>query len=549
MLHLPVCQGVRGATVGGSASSGIPLSAVLLLLLTGSLSLVWSHFRLLFRDEFYEMWTDRVSSLGEVIAIQRTHPVSLDPLAYHVLGHASIRIFGANTFALRLPALLGVLLMQGCLFVFVRRISSERAAVFAMGFPALTYVMGYSMEGRPYGLLLACFGVTMVCWQTAARGETGRTLALVTLSLALAVALNTHYFGVLLLGPLCVAELFRTFQRKRLDVAMLTSLAAGSMAIILVLPFMKAAKAYHQAYTGGVSPVVSLLSPKAIVWCYIWTFANHSGSGLDRAIFAVVAIVVCFSLWGYARRLRGKAIASYEPGEVFLIALAGLPFFGYVVALVTSPVLEPRFVIALVIGIAGLTALGLFSLCSNERREKLAVNALFVLIAFTGIAHIGLERNARREMLDSLKLQPEIRAALLAGPNQRIYIQDLETFAFLMFYESDSEVRSRIALVYSEEQEVKWNQESVISIAALYLHDFAHLSIAPYEQVAALPEEQIFIDFAQPSIRMGKQRGLNWIGLALVADHTSTQLLGHAFLAMVRSGGVMGDVLSVTFRR
>jgi len=163
-------------------ASQFPTSAISLLILTASVSLIWSHYRLLFRDEFWEMWTDRVSTIGQIIHVQRTIPVALDPIAYHVLGHASIQVLGANAFALRLPALLSILLMQICLFVFVRRISTNRTAVFAMGLPVLTYVMDYSMEGRPYGLMLGCFGLAMVCWQTAARRESERTLALIVLA-------------------------------------------------------------------------------------------------------------------------------------------------------------------------------------------------------------------------------------------------------------------------------------------------------------------------------------------------------------------------------
>jgi len=44
--------------------------------------------------------------------------------------------------------------MQICLFFFVRRIAGERAAVFALAFPALAPTLYYSAEGRPYGLFL-----------------------------------------------------------------------------------------------------------------------------------------------------------------------------------------------------------------------------------------------------------------------------------------------------------------------------------------------------------------------------------------------------------
>jgi 4-amino-4-deoxy-L-arabinose transferase-like glycosyltransferase len=523
---------------GRFAIAGLPFSAIAFLLLTTLVSLLWSHNRLLFRDEFYEMWTDRVSSIGQIIHIQRTTPVALDPLAYHLLAHACIRLFGANTFAIRLPALLGVLLMQVCLFIFIRRLATERAAVFAMGLPALTCVMGYSAEGRPYGLMLGLFGLAMVCWQVAGRRETGRTMALITLAASLAVALNTQYFGVLLLAPLCVAELFRTFQRRRLDLPMIASFAAGSAGIVFVLPFMKAAREFRGSYGAD------LLTPKAIVWPYIWTLAHHPSSKLDRASFAVVGVVVCLSLWVYGRGLHGKTILSYEPEQVFLVALAALPLFGYGLALFTSPSLEPRFVLGLVIGIAALSALGLFSLCQSDRCGKLILAALFVTIASLGGAHIWAEHEEATEMMQAMNLQPELKAALMTSPSQTLYIQDIECFASLAFFEPDPEVRSRIALVYSKNQEIKWNQESIYALTALHLHDFAYITVAPYESFASQPSEHIVVDFAQPSARRGAERHWNWIGLALTADHANVRFVGTAFRGNI---GMTGDVLSVNF--
>jgi 4-amino-4-deoxy-L-arabinose transferase-like glycosyltransferase len=539
-LGLVEQQDMRGANVAREipGASKFPVSAISVLVITASVSLVWSHYRLLFGDEFWEMWTDRVSTIGQIIHVQRTVPVALDPLAYHILGHASIQAFGANSFALRLPALLSVLLMQVCLFVFVRRIATKRTAVFAMALPVLTYVMGYSMEGRPYGLMLGCFGLAMVCWQTAARRATKRTLALIALAVVVAVALNTQYFGILLLVPLCVAEVFRALQRKRLDIPMLTSLAAGCAGILFAVPFMKAAKEFHTSYGAG------LLSLKQISWAYIWTLANHPSSMMDRVLFGVLVVTLCISFWGYWRELRGKAFLSYRPEDIYLMALAALPFFGFIIALFTSLALEPRFVIGLVIGIAALASMGLFSLFSDPRSEKVALGTLFAAIVITGGVHIWLEHKAATRMLASMDLPASIRAALVAKPTGTLNVQDLVSFGFLSLYDTDPEVRSRLRLLYSRDQEIKWNQESVTALSALHLHDFAGVQIVSYEQLAAEPGEHLVLDFAEPSIEMGKPRYWNWIGLALHQDHAQVQLLGKAF-----EGGanVPGDVLSVNF--
>jgi len=289
---------------------------------------------------------------------------------------------------------------------------------------------------------------------------------------------------------------------------------------------------------------MGLISPKQIIWAYVWTLANHPSSMLDRVLFGVLGLTLCISLWGYWRERRLKAILSYRPEDIVLLALAALPFFGFLLALVASPVLEPRFVIALVIGIAALAAMGLFSLLPNDRSEKLALGALFVAIVFAGAGHIWLEHNAARSMLASMNLQPAVRAALIAKPNEPLDVQDLECFAFLSLYDSDPVVHSRLRLLYSRNQEIKWNQESVTALSALHLHDFAGVRIVSYEHLAAESGEHLIVDFAEPSIRTGKPRYWNWIGLALHHDHAEVHLLGKAFQD---NANVSGDLLSVNF--
>src|ERR1017187_2030449 len=243
----------RDGVFGQSQSAKLPAAAIIFLILTAAISLLWSHYKLLWGDELFVLHTDRVSSLAQLVRVQRVWPVAIDPLAYHLLAHFAIRLLGAGAFAIRLPSLLGYLLMQICLFFFVRRIAGERAAVFALAFPALTPTLYYSAEGRPYGLLLGFCALTMVCWQAATRRETKRTAALIALAMAIALVLNTHYFGVLLLVPLCAAECCRAFQRRRLDLPMLASIGAGMAGIAFTLPFLKAAAEFrlHNWDTGA----------------------------------------------------------------------------------------------------------------------------------------------------------------------------------------------------------------------------------------------------------------------------------------------------------
>src|ERR1035441_5946504 len=148
---------------------------VVFVCVTAAVSLAWSHTKLLSQDEMYEFQTDSVRSLAELVHVQRTWPISLDPLLYHALSHEAMQAFGAGALAQRLPALAGFLLMQVCLFFFVRNLAGERAGAVAAAFPAMTATLYYSAEGRPYGLMLGLYALALLGWQAAVRQGTGNS--------------------------------------------------------------------------------------------------------------------------------------------------------------------------------------------------------------------------------------------------------------------------------------------------------------------------------------------------------------------------------------
>ena len=81
----------------GTDNFTLPWAAIAFLILTAALSLLWSHHKLLSQDEIFVLQTDSVPSYAQLIHIQRSYPISLDPLVYHTLAHIAIKIFGAGS--------------------------------------------------------------------------------------------------------------------------------------------------------------------------------------------------------------------------------------------------------------------------------------------------------------------------------------------------------------------------------------------------------------------------------------------------------------------
>ncbi len=504
----------------------MPLAAIAFLILTAAVSLLESHcYYLVGGDELLELWGDNASSLTQLIHIQRTLPLAIDPFFYHGLTFLGIRLFGVNPLVLRLPSALGFLLMQGCLFYFVRRIASERAAVFALAFPMFTVVFWYTEQVRPYGLLLGLFGLAMLSWQRAVRRQAHRTWALVVLALTIAVAINTHYYGVLLLAPLCAAELVRARQGRRLDIPVLLSMGAGMAGAVFLLPFLKGAAGFRSHYqTEAVPPLVITQSYNFILLGHS-AFSTHANHLLAIALALLIVLV----LGSCVRQMRSKTLNLPDAEFVFLITLAALPFFGFLLGRFVTHTMEPRYVFGSIIGIAALLAIALVPILRNNTIGRIALFVLFAAFVCKGAVGIRAVQRARQDALSYLILSPEVKAAITASPSKLLYLQDIDLFGFMAYYEPDADVRSHMALVYSRDQEIRWNHSDASSLTALHLKSFTPYIILPYEGLTTQPGEYVFVV---------EQGGWNWIEHAFASEHVELKYVG-------KLGG--NDVVSVRF--
>jgi len=506
-------QPLHGESAPFFSLIGIPLPAVAFLILTAAIALLVSHYRLMWIDEYLVLNTDSVSSVGQLLHVQRVWPISLDPIGYHLLAHFAIRIFGPGEFAIRLPSLLGFLLMQACLFLFVRRIASKRAALFAMVFPSLLYAQYFAVDGRPYGLQLGLYSLVLLCWQTAARRESHRALVLIVLALALGLTLNTHYFATLLLVPLYAAELFRTFHRRKVDLPMLAAIGTGTAALAFVIPFIKGAAEYREHY---IALNVSLhFIPEA--YRTLLVFPDGSGGIGRMAFLAVLALAL---LWGCWRLMTHPVPGMLKPEYVLVITLTALPVFGYLLALFVTHATGVRFVIAATLGMAIIMAVAVAPLLNSRLFSGIIFGLMLLVIIAHGMQRISSQRRDKQQRLSTLMLSPAVKAGILGSSGRLLYIQDQETFFFMRFYEHDPEVHSRLALVYSHDQELQLMHQDTYWLQVTHLGQFTDARTVTYEAIASQPGDHVFLYHHDQ---------YQWIDRAFAESHASVRYLGPGF--------------------
>jgi hypothetical protein len=512
---------------------GLPVQAILFLLLTIAIALLWSHVQLMWTDESYVFEGDAFGSLASVLHYQRTTPTSLDPFVYHLFAHLASDVFGAGAFAIRLPSLFGYLLMQICLFYFVRRVAGEWAGVFALGFPVLLGVFEYSVQARPYGLLLGWFALAMVCWQTAIHrtSYSRRTgiVSLVMLAIAIALAINTQYYGVLLLVPLCGAELVRCLERRRLDLPVVLAIAAGIAGMVFVLPFMKAAAEFRAHYyeSGHVGY-------HFITHFYLWLFITGYvyRETWQHIIGAVVLLIAVLLLWGLWKRRSDAAIALPKAEVVFLVLLAALPFFGFLMARLATGVVEGRYVVPAVIGVTALLSICLGLVVRPRWAQRTLLLGLFIGVLGMGLVRIREQQASARSSITQMTLRPEVKAKLEAMPGQPIYMINPAYFQLISTYAPDLDLRSRVRLVYSSKEEMALGKSDYITRTVLHLEPVLPGKIVSFDALAQESGEQTFLLFHVPWV--------DWTDLALARAHAQVQPLGPGFFH--------GELKEVRFR-
>jgi hypothetical protein len=434
-----------------------------------------------------------------------------------------MNLLGRNPIALRLPALAGFLLFQLCLFFFVRRIAGARAAIIAMAVPILSACFRYSVEARPYGLLFGFYALSLLCWQIATEDDSptntiprSRILPLAGLTLSIALAITSHYFGVLILIPVSLGELSLILIRKRLDFGVLASLILGLASIGLILPFQHAVMAYRQHYYTGVTPDRISESYRELVYRYLWP---DSVLKLAHYILLVVTLVLVFEAY---KRFRDHPATERAYTWVALFAMALLPFFGYLFGRYVTHTMEVRFVMSALVAFAAI-----FGILLERRLRTNAFYYTTLALLVAGAVSINAwdilqARRASNEILASFHLSPDASTALHQNPLEPIYFQSSYAFFIDTYYNPDLTLRPRFTLLYGKPQEIHWLHNDTAAITAVNMLNFTPFSASSYADFRQQPHPLLIL-YQYPKI-------VRWIDRQLAFDQLPETPLASCFL-------------------
>jgi len=407
-------------------------------------------------DEEFGYYTAGTSSVSRLIEVQMTSPVALEPPLYDILAHTFVLAFPHHHKVIRIPAAIGFFVLVLSSFFFLRRLAGLKVAVIATALLLASQSLYYASDGRPYGVLFGMWGASLLFWQSARRSLRWPPLA--ALAIAIAIAINDHYFAILMPLPIVIAELIGFRQRGAHPWRVLFAISIGYASAVLWLPFLKAASVYGKNYRDGFH-LYQLKNAYTFMLLWLPDF-KYLG-------YLVSALFVLFVLAGILLLARHGVFRETERSAEWMALCTSciLPFFGAALAYKSHVTLEPRYVLYVITAFCALAALGIGALVQQPKGLYIAFIVILGVACAEEISVVQENRVGTRR--EDQPLPP-------TSPDQTIVMADYGKFLGM---ESENDRPSpRLAYVYDLKQEERY-----------FRTDYTTRTIMNAAKIAALP--------------------------------------------------------------
>ena len=421
----------------------------------------------LWNDELYTWYFAQLPTLADVWDELSTGVEQIPPL-YYVVTRASLALFGDGELALRVPSIIGFLLACTCLFVVVARRTNAWYGLVGALVPLASGAATYAWEARPYALVVGFAAAAVLSHQLRADDVRPR-LAAIGLAVVLAAATGVHYYGVLVVLPIALAEAVRVAMRRQLDWAVVAAFFAPIVPLAVSAPLIQEARRYSGAFWTefdlGSPPEFFVFLVRAEVFSAS-RIPTWLGIGFATVVLGAALIVL----------LRRPRAAQTEVAAAVGFLL--LPLVGVLVGeLVTGAYVE-RYVLAGALGPALLVPLALHRLAGGRRSAAIAVTVALTL--WFGVLFqywhrdVGVDIDRRERLVAFLREHPPPNGTPVAVAHPHDYLE-------LAHYAPRS-VAARLVRLSDPERALRYTGSRTSEDGLVVLAGFAPLRIVPYDQ-------------------------------------------------------------------
>jgi hypothetical protein len=401
---------------------------------------ILSNEKVLWNDEMYTLYFSRMQLWPDLWRALATGGDQLAPGSI-ILTKASVRVFGENHIAIRLPETIGFLILSLCLYRFVSKRISSVYGLVAIIFPSITGAFDYSYEARPYALILCFSALSLLIWQLYC-GDPKKKLPLAGLGFCLFCAWMSHYYGVVALFPLAIGEAVRSRMLKKIDFSVWIVFLISLAPIILFLPLLQGSMSYAPTFWSKVS------------WQDIPDFYQSLLSSAAVALVIVlIALPIIFRKHPTENRYNMENLPRHEFAAAF--AYVVLPVIAIIGAKLSTGVFSMRYGLPALIGISILITYG-YSAILDRRATSM------ILIVFLAIFVVQVSQKFETWKDDSNALN-ETKRFLMSHANDDLPIVCSYSHIFLRLQHYGSkELSSRVFYAADPESSVRYIHHDTI---------------------------------------------------------------------------------------
>ena len=305
-------------------------------------SLVAAASKPFWYDEVFTVIVARQPSLSAIWRVL-AQPADSQVPPFYLVERTAAALLHNPQIGFRLPSILGFACTLVLVFFFVKRRSGALYALLCTSILLITVAYTtYAVEARPYGLLVACIALALLCYQ---RAPEPRWLVLMGFSLASAGAL--HYYAVFALVPFGLAEIALYLNTRRLRPSVWLALACGLMPLAVFWPLLSALKKYYGAHI-SLAPTL-----RGTGTTYGWLFNIPARDHLHLEIAAATVLVLLGTLVALTfRSVRAAQTANpFFHEHVLVWDLLALPFVAYAVTKLAHGGMDHRYVLESVLAV------------------------------------------------------------------------------------------------------------------------------------------------------------------------------------------------------
>jgi dolichyl-phosphate-mannose-protein mannosyltransferase len=335
-------------------------------------------------DEVFVIWIERYFTLGRITDALKLG-LDTQPPAYYWMLKGFCRIFGFSAMAIRLPSLIAFYAFCVSAFLVVRKRVGLVLAVFATLFCTIAGDPTFMVRGRPYAIVMACFGLACFLWLDFPQSRHQLARALLTAAVV-ACMVSAHFLSVIEIAALALAELLRSSMDRRMQWRYWVGLIAGSSCILFWWPVI--GPIYRMTHASVSAP--GFYDRPSVPALMGGAFDLAKGTYIEQVLIAISLLLLPLLLRQdlLSAKAKDRIFLTDSPKEDFrdvdLIAFAALtlPILMFALASLVLGTFNTRYFVACVLGLALLAVRGLHALRGGVLLASILLTTMTVLYVY-----------------------------------------------------------------------------------------------------------------------------------------------------------------------